>query len=300
MRLVFFGTPREAVPSLRSLAAEHDVAFVVTRPDRRRTRRGAPEPSPVRRAAVGLGLEVMTPRRAIEVVDAVHESGADVGVVVAYGQLLPAALLDAMPEGFVNLHFSLLPRWRGAAPVERAILAGDDETGVCVMAMDAGLDTGPVYACTPVAIGPRDTAGDLRAELVERGTELLEATLPEIAGRTPEPQRGQATDAPKLTVEEFALDWSRPAVELDRVVRAGNPRPGAWTRVGGKRLKVWEAEPVGEVSDPRPGVVDAAGVVAAGKGGLALGVVQPEGRPRMDITAWLAGRRDPEMVFERP
>ena len=300
MRLVFFGTPADAVTPLEALHAAHDVAFVVTQPDRRRSRRGAPEASPVRRAAQDLGLEVATPSRATEVVDAVRESGAELGVVVAFGQLLPPALLDAIPGGFVNLHFSRLPRWRGAAPVERAILAGDDETGVCVMAMDAGLDTGPVYACTTVPIGPRDTAGELRSTLMERGTELLMETLTGLATRTPEPQHGPATHAPKLTVEEFALDWSRPAVELDRIVRAGNPRPGAWTRADGKRLKVWEAEPVSAGPVGASGTVDARGVVVTGEGGLALGVVQPEGRARMGAGAWLTGRPDAEVALEQP
>ena len=147
MRLVFFGTPADAVPALEALhAAEHDIALVVTQPDTRRGRGSDESPSPVREAAEALGIPVLTPQKSHEVVDDVAASGAEVGVVVAFGQLLPPALLEAVPHGFVNVHFSLLPRWRGAAPVERAVLAGDRETGVCIMALEAGLDIGPVYA----------------------------------------------------------------------------------------------------------------------------------------------------------
>jgi len=300
VRLVFFGTPTDAVPSLEAVGSAHDIAFVVTRPDRRRSRRGEAEPSPVRRAAEARGLPVAAPSRAAEVVDAVRESGAEIGVVVAYGQLLPPTLLDAVPSGFVNLHFSLLPRWRGAAPVERAILAGDDETGVCVMAMEADLDSGPVYARSSMPIGARETAGELRSKLALRGAELLVATLPRVPTLVPEPQLGPATYAPKLTVGEFALDWRRPAIELDRTVRAGNPRPGAWTVLDGRRLKVWETEPIPAATRATPGFADAEGVVATGDGGLALRVVQPEGKSSMGISAWLAGRRDHEVAFESP
>src|SRR5262249_43950531 len=154
-------------------------------------------------------------------------SGAELGVVVAFGQLLPVSLLEALPLGFVNVHFSLLPRWRGAAPVERAILAGDVETGVCIMRVEAGLDTGPVYATRRIAIGPEETAGDLRPRLVEAGAALLVEHLPSIATTTPVEQVGEPTYADKLDVAEFELDPTRPAAELHRLVRAGNPRPGA-------------------------------------------------------------------------
>ena len=275
MRLVYFGTPAESVPALRALvAAGHDVALVVTQPDRRRGRGGATAPSPVRAAAETLGLPVRTPRRAREVLDDVVSCGAELGVVVAFGQLLPPSLLDAVPGGFVNVHFSLLPRWRGAAPVERAILAGDAETGVCIMALEEGLDTGPVYARASVPIGDDDTAGDVMGRLVEMGTELLIATVPSVTTRVPEPQTGEPTYAEKLTVDEFALDVaSATPVELARVVRAGNPRPGAWTTVHGARVKVWRAR--------------------VGDDGSFLPVeVQPEGRARMDAEAWMRGLRE--------
>ena len=260
------------MPPLRALvAAGHDVAFAVTQPDRRRGRGAATQPSPVKAAATELGIPVRTPERSREIVDDVVASGAELGVVVAFGQILPTALLDALPLGFVNLHFSLLPRWRGAAPVERAILAGDAETGVAVMRIEAGLDTGPVFATTRVPIGPTVDAGALREHLVEVGTELLVATLPEIAETDPIPQAGEPTYAEKLTVEEFRLDPARPAVELDRIVRAGHPRPGAWFELGGKRVKVGRAHLAG--------------------GHLVFDEVQPEGKARMDAAAWRAGLR---------
>jgi methionyl-tRNA formyltransferase len=273
VRLVFFGTPDDAVPALRGLHdAGHDVVLVVTQPDRRRGRRGGLDPSPVKAAAAELGLAVRTPSRARDVTDEVANSGAEVGVVVAFGQLLPVPLFTSVPLGFVNVHFSLLPRWRGAAPVERAILAGDRETGVCIMQIEQGLDTGPVYARTSTPIGETETAGELRARLVTMGTDLLVATLPSVASTTPVPQAGEPTTADKLTVEEFELDVTRPADELVRVVRAGNPRPGAWTTVDGARLKVWRAR-------------------AAADGGFDLLEVQPEGRARMSADEWLRGRR---------
>lgn len=242
MRIAFLGTPDDAVPTLRALvAAGHDVALVVTQPDRRRGRGAATAPSPVKAAALELGLPVRTPARSREIVDEMRASGATLGAVVAFGQLLPDALLDALPHGFVNLHFSLLPRWRGAAPVERAILAGDRETGVSVMRIDAGLDTGPVYAVERTPIEPDETAGELRARLGELGTALMVATLPRVPDLEPTPQEGDPTYADKLDVGEFEVDWSRPADELLRIIRAGNPRPGAWTTVDGTRLKIWRA-----------------------------------------------------------
>ena len=298
MRLAFFGTPADAVPALEALhAAGHEVAFVVTQPDRRRGRGSEPSPSPVRAAAETLGLRVLTPERSREVVDDVAASGAELGVVVAFGQLLPQALLDALPLGYINVHFSLLPRWRGAAPVERAMLAGDTETGVCIMELEAGLDTGPVYARATTPIGAQETAGELRARLVALGTELLVATVPTVPTATPAPQVGEPTYADKLTVEEFALDWSQPAADLARVVRAGNPRPGAWTTDHGHRLKIWRVRALSECIDAEPGTVFGHTRVAAGEGALELVEVQPEGRRTMAANAWLAGRRAPDPLL---
>ncbi len=290
MRLVFLGTPADAVTPLRALVtAGHDVALVLTQPDRRRRRGGRDDPSPVKQAAAELGLPVTTPARAREAIDDVAGSGAQLGVAVAFGQLLPPAFLDALPHGFVNLHYSLLPRWRGAAPVERAILAGDLETGVSLMRIEEGLDTGGVYASASTAIGSKETAGELHARLTQLGTALLLEHLPRAVEVEPVPQVGEPTYAEKLTVEEFRIDGSRPAEELARVVRAGNPRPGAWMVVDGKRVKIWRARP--EPGDSRPGIVRPPGELLTTAGVLRLDEVQPEGKPHMSGEAWMAGAR---------
>lgn len=297
MRLVFLGTPDDAVTPLRALVdAGHDVALVLTQPDRRRSRGGGADPSPVKRAASELGLAVLTPTRAREATEAVAATDAELGVVVAFGQLLPPAFLDALPHGVVNLHYSLLPRWRGAAPVERAILAGDLETGVCLMRIEEGLDTGGIYASVSTAIGSKETAGELHARLTELGTDLLLEHLPRVLDVEPVPQHGEPTYAEKLTVDEFRIDGSRPAEELARVVRAGNPRPGSWMIVDGKRVKVWRARP--EPGEGRPGVVRSPGELVTTAGVLRLRDVQPEGRPRMPGDAWMAGLRERAVPVE--
>jgi len=299
MRLVFLGSPADAVAPLRALHADgHDIALVVTQPDRRRGRGGDVIASPVKRAALELGLPVVTPEKSREIVDQVRELHADVGVVVAFGQLLPTALLDAIPGGFVNVHFSLLPRWRGAAPVERALLAGDTETGVCLMQLEAGLDTGPVYACETTPITEDDTGGTLRARLAEIGTALLVRELPKVLVTDPVPQSGEPTYADKLTVDEFQLDWTQPAVNLARTVRAANPKPGAWTTARGKRLKVLRAHAEPDDSGAlEPGALSAVRVGTA-DGVLVLDDVQPEGKPVMAASAWSAGIRNLDRLGE--
>jgi methionyl-tRNA formyltransferase len=292
VRLVYLGTPADAIPPLRALVdAGHDVALVVTQPDRRRSRGAGSDPSPLRVAAEELGLPVRTPEKAREVIDDVRASGAELGVVVAFGQLLPVPLLDALPLGFVNVHFSLLPRWRGAAPVERAILAGDTETGVCVMQLEAGLDTGPVYASRRVDIGEHENAGELRARLVEVGAQLLVEQIPNVAGTEPAGQVGEPTYAEKLTVEEFRIDPERPATDLDLVVRAGNPRPGAWMQIAGRRIKVWRAHVAPGGAWEHRGTVTAAAELVTSDGVLVLEEVQPEGKRAMPAAAWRAGVR---------
>lgn len=302
MRLVFLGSPADALPSLQALHdAGHEIALVVTQPDRRRGRGSGVEPSPVKRLATDLGLLVVTPGRCVEVLDDIAGRGATLGVVVAFGQLIPQAVLDALPLGFVNVHFSLLPRWRGAAPVERAMMAGDAETGVCLMRLEAGLDTGPVYAVEQVAIDPTETAGELRARLVTLGTDLLVSRLEDIPKIEPVPQEGEPTYAAKLTTEEFQLDLAAPAADLARLVRAGNPRPGAWTTAGGRRLKVLRARAevnpavavTGDTPGPpgAPGELVASAQVATGDGILVLEEVQPETKGVMAGTAWAAGFR---------
>ena len=276
-RLVYLGTPEVAVPPLRALhAAGYEIALVVTRPDRRRGRGGALSPSPVKAAATELGLAV-TDR-----LDDVLDVGADLGVVVAYGRIVPRAVLEALP--MVNLHFSLLPRWRGAAPVERALLAGDAETGVCLMEVAEGLDTGRVHAVEATAIEPDDTLESLRARLVAIGSGLLVASL--RAGLDePVPQHGEPTYAAKIDPAELEIDWDRPAVEVDRLVRLG----GAWTTFRGRRLKVWRARPDAG-STGEPGRLDDL-AVGTGAGCLELVEVQPEGKARQEATAWRNGAR---------
>jgi methionyl-tRNA formyltransferase len=274
--LVFLGTPASAVPTLEALvAAGFDVPIVVTRADARRGRGGSSSASPVKEAARRLEIEVA------ESAEAALEAEADLGVVVAYGRLIPRAVLEQLP--MVNVHFSLLPRWRGAAPVERAILAGDETTGVCVMQVEEDLDTGPVFAVETVPIAPRMTATELRDELVRVGTELLLATLA-TGLEDPQPQQGEASYAAKLERHELRLDWSQPADALDRLVRVGD----AWTTIRGRRLKVLAAEPAeGSVE---PGMLD--GVeVGTGHGLLRLVAVQPEGKRPMPAHEWVKGLR---------
>jgi methionyl-tRNA formyltransferase len=298
VRVVFLGTPADAVMPLRALVdAGHDVALVVTQPDRRRSRGPGTDPTPVKRAASELGLPVLTPTRAREVIDDVRSLAAQVGIAVAFGQLLPAAFLDALPHGFVNVHYSLLPRWRGAAPVERAILAGDEETGVSLMRIEEGLDTGGIYASVSTLIGAEETAGDLRARLTQLGTELLLEHLPRVPETEPRPQHGEPTYAEKLNVEEFRIDPRRPAGELARMVRAGNPRPGAWMVVNGKRVKVLRAHAA--QGDGKSGSIRAPGELITVDGALRLQEVQPQGKARMSAQAWLAGVREPAVTVEQ-
>jgi methionyl-tRNA formyltransferase len=277
---VFLGTPEVAVPPLRALhAAGHDIALVVTRADKRRGRGAALVPSPVKRAAGELGLAVST--RVEDVLDV----GADLGVVVAFGRLIRRPVLERL--AMVNLHFSLLPRWRGAAPVERALLAGDERTGVAVMAVEEGLDTGGVHAEAVVDIGADETAAELRDRLVAVGTDLLLDTLAAGLGE-PRPQAGEATYADKIDPAELRLDWSRPAVQLHRTVRVG----GAWTTFRGRRLKVWRTELAapGPGAGGEPGALDGDRVVT-GEGALRLVEVQPEGKARQPAAAWRHGAR---------
>ena len=252
--------------------------LVVSQPDKKRGRGGALLPSPVKAAAKELGLPV-TAR-----VDDLLQAGAELGVVVAYGRLVKPHVLAVLP--MVNIHFSLLPRWRGAAPVERAILAGDAVTGVCVMALEEGLDTGPVYACEERAIGEEETLDELRARLTEIGTRMLVDLL---ASGLPEPraQEGEPTYAAKIEPEEHHLDWTRPAVELHRVIRLGQ----AWTTFRGRRMRVLRAR-LSARADIGPGEINpTALVVGAGEGALELVDVQPEGKGPQPAAAWRNGAR---------
>jgi methionyl-tRNA formyltransferase len=283
-RLAYLGTPDLAVPPLRALAAAgHDLALCVTRPDRRRGRGARLTPSPVKEAATELGITVTHD------MDDVAAAGVELAVVVAYGRIIPARLLAQVP--MVNLHFSLLPRWRGAAPVERAILAGDHETGVCLMKVEEGLDTGPVYALRSLPVDDDVTLASLRERLVALGSSLLVDTLATGVSGLPEPvpQRGEATIADKITKEDLLLDWAAHAVQLKRVVRLGR----AWTTFRGKRLTVLEADVAEAPGDPgalRPGTL-LGSAVATGDGTLVLRQVQPESRSPMSADEWLRGVR---------
>jgi methionyl-tRNA formyltransferase len=273
-----------AVPPLRALVeAGHDIALCVTRPDRRRGRGKTETPSPVKVAATELGLAVSH--------DMHDLTGASVelAVVVAYGRIIPARLLEEIP--MVNLHFSLLPRWRGAAPVERAILAGDRETGVCLMKVEAGLDTGPVYAVRRVPLDAESTLDEVRLELVSVASALVVDALAHGVSGLPHPvaQEGEITMADKISTEDLHLDWSTMATALKRVVRLGR----AWTTFRGTRLRVLEAGlgPSRQGSDERPpGSLDGP-VVATGGGSLVLQRVQPESRSPMSAEEWLRGVR---------
>ena len=271
-RLVFLGTPAFAAGPLRALVeAGHDVALVVSQPDKRRGRGGKLVPSPVKQAALDLGLPVS------DTVDGALDVGADVGVVVAFGRLIKPHVLERLP--MANLHFSLLPRWRGAAPVERAILAGDPRTGVDLMVVEEGLDTGGVYDRAAVDIGPDETADELRTRLAGLGTGLLLANLADGLG-TPRPQSGEPTYAHKIDPAELEVDWARPAVDVHRLVRIG----GAWTTYRGTRLKLWRSSLSAGAGGSLP--------VPAGDGEpVHLLEVQPEGRRRMPADAWANGAR---------
>lgn len=269
-RLVYLGSPGIAVPPLRALVdAGFAVDLVVTNPDRRRGRGSGTAPTPVKAAALELGIPVSH-----EVSDVV-DSDADLGVVVAFGQIIRPPVLAAID--MVNLHFSLLPRWRGAAPVERAILAGDTTTGVDLMDVAEGLDTGAIHARTELSIGPDETADELRERLVDAGSQLLVASLQAGLG-TPWEQTGEPTYAKKITPDDLRIDWDASTHEIHRQVRVG----GAWTTRDGERFKVWRTAttPTGD------GVVH-----PTGDGIIELLEVQPAGKPRLDAAAWANGAR---------
>lgn len=294
MRTAFFGTPHAAVPALAVLNSISEVQLVVTRPDKPRGRSGHPLPSAVKEAADELDLPVAQPEQVGEVASRLE--GVDIAVLVAYGQIIPPQLLEAPTRGFVNVHFSLLPRWRGAAPVQRAILAGDEETGVTLMVMDHGLDTGPVLEHVTTPIGETETAGDLTGRLARLGADLLGSRLPDYVAGDLEPsqQQGQATQAPKVTSDEARLDLAQEADEVTRKVRAFNPRPGAWVELKGERFKLLEVSVSPEHSLPagRVEVVDGLPLLGTGSDALEVTTVQPAGRQAMDAVAWMNGRRN--------
>jgi methionyl-tRNA formyltransferase len=306
LRLVFAGTPAVALPSLDALLANerHDVVAVLTRPDAPAGRGRSLTASPVKQRAVDAGIEVLSPARpaAREFIERLVELDVDCVAVVAYGALVPQVALDIPTHGWVNLHFSVLPAWRGAAPVQHALLAGDDITGATTFQLEAGLDTGPVYGVMTASIGPRETAGDLLGRLAVDGAVLLSATLDAIeddaVAPVPQPSDGVSL-APKLTPEDARILWDRPATVVDRRIRGCTPEPGAWTTFRGKRLGVGPAVPVDAAAGPvgplAPGELLDQGkdgvLVGTGTGAVRLGTVRPEGKPDRDAAEWARGAR---------
>ena len=301
MRVVFAGTPEVALPSLRAIAASpHEVVGVVTRPDARAGRGRTLRPSPVGEFAAELGVPVLKPRSAKDP-DFVGELAAlepDVCPVVAYGSLVPRRVIDVPRFGWVNLHFSLLPAWRGAAPVQHAILHGDEVTGATAFLLEEGMDTGPVLGTMTETIRPRDTSGDVLGRLAEAGAGLLVAALDGLANGsiTPVPQVDEGVSmAPKITVEDAEIRWDEPSFAVDRRVRACWPAPGAWTTYREARLKVRSVSPaapdgvalgVGELFPTKQAVY-----VGTGAGVIQLGEVQPHGKKAMAAADWARGVR---------
>lgn len=291
--VVFLGTPQPAVPALQTLARICDVAAVVTQPDRARGRSATPRPPPVKVAAQHLGLEVLQPAKMAEVVAVA--AAADVAVLVAFGRLIPESLLGAPRLGMVNIHFSLLPRWRGAAPVQRAILAGDTRSGVTLMQMDAGLDTGPVLAVAQTLIGADESAGGLTQRLAVLGADLLAAAFPELVAGSLEPRvqdEGLATAAPRFSTGDAHLELPADPTVVLRFIRGFSPDPGAWGLLDGERFKVLEAVAL-DASAAAGSIVAVGDAVALGTGGGAveLVTVQPAGRRPLSAREWFNGRR---------
>jgi methionyl-tRNA formyltransferase len=298
MRVVFMGTPDFAVPALEAVAEAHDVVAVYTQPPRPAGRGQKLRPSPVQVRAEALGLEVRHPVRlkAPEDQAAFAALGADIAVVVAYGLILPQDVLDAPKYGCLNIHASLLPRWRGAAPIHRAIMAGDHETGICIMQMEAGLDTGPVLLRRAITIGADDTTGVLHDRLSAIGGEMIAEALSRRDDLVPQPQADiGVTYAQKIDKAEAAIDWSQPAVEIDRQIRGLSPFPGAWTTVDGQRVKLLGArlsEGGGEA-----GTLVSPTVIACGDGAVEVTQLHPAGgkaqpaAPYAKTRGWSAGHK---------
>lgn len=310
VRLVFAGTPEPALPALRLLieSPRHDVIAVLTRPDAASGRRGKPEPSPIAREALDRGIPVLRPSRpnSAEFVAELSELAPECCAVVAYGALLGGPLLAIPAHGWINLHFSLLPAWRGAAPVQAAIAAGDTITGATTFLIEPSLDSGPVYGVVTETIKPTDTAGELLERLSISGAGLLSATLDGIADQALRP-RVQPADgislAPKVTVEQARVRWDLPAQVVERRIRSVTPNPGAWTLIGDLRVKVGpvqlEGTPAAPTTLPPGGIhVDRKNVwVGTGSDPVRLGQIQPPGKKLMNAVDWARGARlDPNTV----
>lgn len=296
MRVIFMGTPDFSVPALRAIAAEHQVVAVYSQPPRAAGRGQKPRPSPVHLAADELGIPVRTPERLKSPEDQAEFAAlqADVAVVVAYGLILPQAVLDAPRLGCLNIHASLLPRWRGAAPIHRALMAGDHETGVAIMQMEAGLDTGPVLTEARTPILPEDTTATLHDRLSQMGAKLIVQTL----ARLPLPATARASDgvtyAQKIDKAEARIDWTRPASQIDRQIRALSPFPGAWTMVGAERIKLLHSRVV--PGHGQPAEVLTGFTIACGEGAVEILTAQREGKRPMPAAEILRGLTLPAQI----
>lgn len=306
MRVLFAGTPAVAVPSLDALVeAGFDVVAVLTRPDAPVGRKRVLTPSPVAARAAELGIEVIRAARLDAGATArIADVNPDVAAIVAYGGLVPPAALAVPRHGWINLHFSLLPAWRGAAPVQRAVMAGDDVTGAVTFLLEEGLDTGPVFGTLTESVGPEDTAGELLERLSRSGAVLLAQTLSAIgAGKaSAQPQAGEVSLAPKLTLEDGHLKWSHPALAISRQARGVTPEPGAWTVLDGQRVKLEPVRLRPDVTTLAPGALALHGksvLVGTGSHAVELTRIQPAGKKMMAAADWARGMASLEsVVFE--
>ncbi len=306
MKVLFAGTPAVAVPSLDALlAAGFDVVAVLTRPDAPLGRKRVLTPSPVAARAAELGIPIIHAAKVDDAVTArIAAAGPDVAAIVAYGGLIPRGALDVPRHGWVNLHFSLLPAWRGAAPVQRAIIAGDDVTGAVTFRLEEGLDTGPVFGTLTETVNPDDTAGLLLERLAHSGAVLLAQTLSALdAGMAAAvPQHGDVSLAPKLTLDDGRLDWTQPALAIGRRARGVTPEPGAWTTLAGQRIKVEPVRPRPDLPAVEPGRVSLDGksvLVGTGSHPVELSRIQPAGKTMMTAADWARGQASLEsVVFE--
>lgn len=306
MRILFAGTPAVAVPSLDALvAAGFEVVAVLTRPDAPVGRKRLLTPSPVAARAAELGIDVIHATRVDQAVTAkIAAATPDVAAIVAYGGLIPRGALDIPRHGWINLHFSLLPAWRGAAPVQRAVIAGDDVTGAVTFLLEEGLDTGPVFGTLTETVRPEDTAGALLERLSHSGAVLLVQTLSAVeAGKAaPQPQAGDVSLAPKLTIEDGRLDWNQPALAIGRRARGVTPEPGAWTTLDGQRVKLEPVRLRPGTHGLAPGAVALDGnavQVGTGSHAVELTRIQPSGKKMMTAADWARGMAAVEsVVFE--
>lgn len=301
MGAVFLGSPAIAIPSLTALSDVEDVDLVITQPDRKAGRGGIMTSPPVKIAAEQIGFKVAQPEGTAELLTILTEGEFRVGVVVAYGRILTPAMLASVPLGFLNVHFSLLPRWRGAAPVERAIAHGDDKTGVTLMKIDEGLDSGPILGEISTPIGPLETGGSLTSRLAFLGATLIDDTMPEYLNgrRMPVPQIDSGVShAVKLTKTEAQLTRSMSAAEAERMVRAFQPRPVAWMETPDGTLRIHRAGPSHIPGEPGDVSLVGTQVIASfDHGSIELLVVQPPGKPRVDARSWMNGRRAESTTF---